>query len=74
MSASKRVRSFRYIIAIDYPNGCYLRRTLNVTHHGESGEVQYDSKPVRRYKAPDIIQKAIAAVEKALNPKNEEGK
>ena len=57
----------RYVIAID-GHGIYLRRTLCVTHHGESGEVQYDSKPVRLSQAPLKIRQAYHMVQKHLRP------
>lgn len=61
MSQSKKSKKARYVIAID-PHGVYLRRTLNVTHHNESGEAQYDTKPVRPSQAPLRIRQAFHAV------------
>jgi hypothetical protein len=66
MSKSKKARRARYIIAIDQPHGCYLRRTLNVTHHLESGEAQYDTKPVRPSQAPLRIRQAYHRLRKEL--------
>ena len=66
MSQSKRAKRARYVIAIDFPHDCYLRRTLNVWHHGESGEVQYDTKPVRPSQAPLRIRQAYHEVRRSL--------
>lgn len=66
MSKSKKAKRARYIIAIDYPHDCYLRRTLNVTHHHESGEAKYDTKPVRPSQAPLRIRQAYHVVRRRL--------
>lgn len=65
MSQSKKSKKARYVIAID-PYGVYLRRTLCVTHHHESGEAQYDTKPVKVSQAPLRIQHAFLMVRRGL--------
>lgn len=61
MSASKRIKTARYVIAID-GSGVYLRRTLCVTHRLESGEAHYDTKPVKPSQVPAHIYRAYLAV------------
>jgi len=49
----------RFLLAFD-SEGCHVRQTLCVTHHAESGEVQYESKPIISGKIIDeAIMKAI---------------
>lgn len=66
MSKSKKAKRARYVIAIDLSSGCFLRRTINVTHHHESGEAQYDTKPVRPSQAPLRIRQAFHEVRRRL--------
>jgi hypothetical protein len=51
----------RFIIAID-ENGVYLRKTLCVTHHGDTGEVTYNAIPIDRLKVPEYIRLAFELV------------
>lgn len=53
----------RYLIAFDENGEVHLRRTLCVTHGGDSGEVRYDAKPVLPSRAPSFIQDIFEAAQ-----------
>lgn len=53
----------KYIIVID-GNDVYIRKTLCVRFSMESGEVNYDTKPIKIHRTPKWIQRIYVNAKK----------